>query len=303
MRLACVALLLGACARKDAAPAVDSTTAAAAPAGPVLLSSTTGFSTPESVLWDGEQGVWYVSNINGDPGAKDNNGFISRLGRDGVIDSLRFIQGGRGGATLNGPCGMLLVDDTLWVADGDAVRGFNRRTGAPIATVEFGTQARFLNDLALGPDGVIYVTDTGIQFTAGEWKHPGPDRIYSIAGRKVAVALDGPWLNGPNGIAWDADGARFLLVTDSNTVGWTPGQTSLDTIGRGIGGYDGIALLNGRVLISSWTDSTINLVRDGATTRVLTNQESPADIGADPARNLLAIPSFLGNKVNFWTLP
>ena len=35
--------------------------------------------TPESVLWDAAQDVYFVSNINGNPNVNDNNGFISRL--------------------------------------------------------------------------------------------------------------------------------------------------------------------------------------------------------------------------------
>jgi hypothetical protein len=35
--------------------------------------------------------------------------------------------------TLHAPRGMSIVGDTLWVADADAVRGFDRRSGAPLA--------------------------------------------------------------------------------------------------------------------------------------------------------------------------
>ena len=107
----------------DAAPP-----AADAPAPPAAPDVVEGFKHPESVRYDPGLNVWYVSNINGDPFAKDNNGFISRLKADGSVDSLEFIAGGKNGVTLNGPKGMALVGDTLWVADIDAVRGFDRRT-------------------------------------------------------------------------------------------------------------------------------------------------------------------------------
>jgi len=38
-----------------------------------------GFLAPESVLHDTAQDIYFVSNINGSPTAKDNNGFISRV--------------------------------------------------------------------------------------------------------------------------------------------------------------------------------------------------------------------------------
>ena len=37
------------------------------------------FDTPESFIADAEDGSYYVSNINGDPYAKDGNGTISKI--------------------------------------------------------------------------------------------------------------------------------------------------------------------------------------------------------------------------------
>ncbi|HEY6108720.1 MAG TPA: hypothetical protein VIV56_07440, partial [Gemmatimonadales bacterium] len=45
--------------------------------------------TPESVLWDSAQDVYFVSNVNGNPSVKDNNGFISRVKPDSGIENLR----------------------------------------------------------------------------------------------------------------------------------------------------------------------------------------------------------------------
>ena len=50
-------LLLASCAPKESPkPAAE----AAAPAMPTQVSTTEGFSTPESVIWDGDQQVWFV---------------------------------------------------------------------------------------------------------------------------------------------------------------------------------------------------------------------------------------------------
>src|SRR5438034_9303336 len=92
-----------------------------------------GFKTPESVKYDPDLDLYFVTNINGNPSAKDNNGFISRIRPDGTVDSLAFVAGGRGGVTLNGPKGTALVGGQLWVAGIDAVRGFKQRTGVPYA--------------------------------------------------------------------------------------------------------------------------------------------------------------------------
>jgi len=296
--------LLSACSPKPAAaPKPDS--AAAAPAAPSKVTSTSGFSTPESVLWDAGQGVWFVSNINGNPSVKDGNGFISRLTADGGIDSLHFVLSGRDGAKLNAPKGLTLVGDTLWVADIDAVRGFNSHTGKPVATVEIGPKARFLNDIAAGPDGTLYITDTGVEFDAkGQASHPGPDQIFAIKGRAVTVAVSGAWLEWPNGISWNAATHQFIVVPfgGPHLLGWTPGVAKVDTLGTGPGGQDGVEPWQGGALVTSWTDSTVFMLEHGSTRKVVTGVGSPADIGLDPARGLLAIPVFMENRVEFWKL-
>src|SRR3954468_13226585 len=113
---------------------------------PVKAASIGGFQTPESVKWDSIQDVYFVSNVNGAPNAKDGNGYITRLGPAGMIMDSAFIKG------LNAPKGMALVHDTLWVADIDQVRAFDARTGAPVATLTM-PGAIFLNDIAAAPDG------------------------------------------------------------------------------------------------------------------------------------------------------
>src|SRR5882672_6194230 len=143
----------------NAADTVADTTPAApvAPAAPTSVGAATvltvvGFSTPESVLHDSAQDIYFVSNINGSPTAKDNNGFISRVRPDGAIENLKFIEGGRAGVTLNAPKGMAVLGDTLWVADIDVARAFNARTGALLDSVKLDS-AVFLNDVAVAGTG------------------------------------------------------------------------------------------------------------------------------------------------------
>ena len=299
-----VAFLIVACSPKEPARAPAAGSSTSAPAHRVA--TTTGLSNPESALWDADQGVWFVSNVNGSPSAKDNNGFISRLRADGAIDSLRFIASGRDGVTLNAPKGLVLVADTLWVTDIDAIRGFNKRTGALVASVELGRKATFLNDPALGPDGTVYITDTGIQFDEkGQMTHPSPDRIFALKGRAISVAAEGDWLERPNGITWDASADRFIVapVGGPRLLGWKPGMTTADTIGTSPGGQDGVERLpDGPVLFSSWADSTVDELANGTSRRIITGVSSPGDFGVDPVRRLLALPMLMENRVEFWQL-
>src|SRR5690606_30575053 len=52
-----------------------------------------GLAAPEAVLYDPEEDVYLVSNVSGDPLAKDGNGFISKVSPEGKIIELKFIDG------------------------------------------------------------------------------------------------------------------------------------------------------------------------------------------------------------------
>src|SRR5438094_7242267 len=127
-----------------------------------------GFLTPESVKYDTAQDVYFVSNVNGGPLAKDNNGFISRVRPDGAIENLKFVEGAHNGVTLNAPKGLALRGDTLWVADIDVIRAFDAKTGAPKDSVSLASLgAVFLNDIDGAPNGALYITCPGIRFYEG----------------------------------------------------------------------------------------------------------------------------------------
>ncbi len=298
-------------AASDAADSVADTTPAA-PAAPVSPGATkvlavAGFSTPESVLHDSGQDIYFVSNINGSPTAKDNNGFISRVRPDGAIENLKFIEGGRAGVTLNAPKGLAVLGDTLWVADIDAVRAFNARTGAPLDSVKLDSLgAVFLSDVAIAPTGAIYITDTGIRFDdVGNVLHPGPDRIFRIGpDRKVSVAARGDTLGRPKGITLDLVGKRFLVVSfgGKSVMAWKPGDRVPTVIAKGAGQFDGVEVVGTRILVSSWADSTVSSYETGQQVKVISGVPSPADIGYDAKRNRVLIPIFSGNRVEVWQL-
>lgn len=288
----------------------DTAAAAAAPrdTAPALVATTTGFSTPESVRYDEIRDVYWVSNINGNPSQKDNNGFISRMRTDGTVDSLKFFEGGRDGVTLHAPKGMGLAGDTLWVADIDAVRAFDVNTGAHVATVELARlRAIFLNDVVVGDDRAIYITDTGIRFSrSGRMTKPGKDKVYRIEGRTASLAIEADAIGGANGIAWDGANGRFVIVpfSDRTIFTWKKGDLQPTALTTGPGGYDGIEMIGGgRMLVSSWADSSVHLYSGETHRRVITGKTNPADIGWDSRRNRVLIPLFSDNAVEIWSMP
>jgi len=286
------------CACKPGAKADPSKTSSSGT--PIKVASVGGFQTPESVKWDSAQDVYFVSNINGAPGAKDGNGYITRLGPAGMVMDSAFIKG------LNAPKGLALAHDTLWVADIDQVRAFNARTGAPVATVPV-PGAIFLNDIAAAPDGSLYVTDTAIRFGAnGAIEHPGMDQIFRIApNHTVTLAIKSDSLSRPNGITWDAANQRFVVVPfgGQSLIGWKPGEKATTSLGTGPGQFDGVEITrDGALWVSSWADSSVYRFVNGQGTRSIKGVPSPADIGYDARRNRLLIPIFTGNRVEIWQL-
>jgi sugar lactone lactonase YvrE len=263
---------------------------------------------PESVKYDSSQDVFFISNIQGAGSNKDGHGFIARVPASDYGDVTIFAQSGKGGVQLNAPKGMAIQGDTLWVADIDVVRGFHRRTGAPVATVDLaGHNAVLLNDVAIGPDGALYLTDTGIIMSEKGVLHPGGEKIFRLAGRLVEVLPVSPPISWPNGITWDAREKRWLVVTfdpfasELNAIG--QGSNARTKIGSGIGRFDGVEVMgDGRVLVSAWVDSSIHVFADGKDERIIRHLSQPADIGLDTRRNRVAIPLVMMDRVQFWQI-
>jgi sugar lactone lactonase YvrE len=291
--------------------AKDKPAAETPPAG-TKLGETAGMNVPESVRYDAELDVYFVSNVNGNPSQKDNNGFIARVLADSTSVVTMLVEGGKNGATLNAPKGMAINGDTLFVADITALRMFDRKTGASLGAIELSSQrATFLNDVTVGPDG-IYITDTGIKFDEkGGMTHPGTNMIFRVAGGKATVVASGDSLLNPNGITWIAGAngqpGKFLLAPFGGPTiqTWNVGEKVPTTLTMGPGGYDGIeALANGNVLVSSWTDSTLWIAHGGSHMMpLIKNVSAPADIGVDTKRNVVAIPRFNDGKVEYYQLP
>jgi hypothetical protein len=270
------------------------------------LGETGGMNTPESVRYDADLDVYFVANINGNPSKRDNNGFITVVRADSTGVSRILVQGGKDGVALDAPKGMAIVGDTLWVADIIMLRGFNKKTGAPVADIPLMMEkAVFLNDVAVGPDG-IYVTDTGIRFdTAGQYAPAGESKIFKVKGRTVSVVAKGDSLANANGLTWDMPNLRWILAPfgAKDVQTWKAGAAVPSALAAGPGGYDGVELLaDGRVLVSSWVDSAVHVIKDGSMSVMIPNVGSPADFAVDTKRNVIAIPRFNDGKVEYYKI-
>ena len=86
--------------------------------------------------------------------------------------------------------------------------------------------------------------------------------------------------------------------------GWKPGEKDFKSIGSGPGQQDGVVFLpDGRLLVTSWADSSLFVVEKGQSRKVASAVTSPADIDVDPKDSRVAVPQLMMGKVSFWEVP
>src|SRR5688500_13142575 len=187
-----------ACNRNPESPASGGTPAAdtAAPAANAVprpkagWTVTEGIATPESVYFDEASGFIFTSQIDGQPDARDGNGRIVKLGADGSVIAADWVTG------LNAPKGLRAHDGMLWTADLDELVAIDIASGRIASRVKV-PGAQFLNDVAIGSDGTVYVSD----FLG--------NRIYAVKNGAVSTFAEGEHLEYPNGLI--VDGERLIV--------------------------------------------------------------------------------------------
>jgi hypothetical protein len=292
-------LLAAACAGVDDGEHVEASDAAdrtpAERAAPFAIADV-GFETPESVLYDEQADVYLVSNINGEPLGKTGNGFISRVRPDGEVEALRWIDGAGAHVTLHAPKGMALKGDTLFVSDIDTVRAFHRTTGAPLGALGV-PGASFLNDVTVGGDGALYVSDTGLD---ASFSPTGRDAVYRFDATGATAIATGEALQRPNGLLAE-NGAVLMVPFGGDGIYRIPaaGGVAERIATLPAGQLDGIVrAADGSHLVSSWEAGAVyRVAADGTVSVVAEDVEAPADLGWDSRRQRVLIPLFMANRV------
>lgn len=238
--------------------------------------------TPESVIYDAQRDVLYVSNVNEHPWEKDHNGFISKLATDGEIMTLEWIAG------FSGPKGMAIVGDTLYVADIDAVGVIDLNKEKLVRKIAV-DGASGLNDITSSQDGTLYISDSN------------EGRIYKYAHGKMSI-FDDQTPGRPNGLLAEAD---HLMVAFSKAATFI--QLDLAThhqtvVTKNIGSGDGVTPTPtpGEYLVSDWNGEIFYIRADGTKQSLLNTkdqQSNTADICYLQKENLLLVPTFFANRV------
>lgn len=238
------------------------------------------FATPESVLFDAERDQIYVSNINGQPTVKDGNGFISLIDTNGIIIKLKWVEG------LNAPKGMTIKGKKLYVTDIDRIAIIDIEKAEIEKFIEV-PGAQFLNDMATGQNGTIYVTDMA------------KNQLLFVRDEKLDLWLEDDLLLNPNGLAIENG---FLLVGCSDyLLGFNPESQQFSYLISEKGGIDGlIPLGNDKYVISDWAGK-VQLISKQAPAIVLQNTTSEniqaADLGFVPGRGMIIVPTFFDNRL------
>lgn len=276
-------------------------------AAPITISGV-GLQLPESILYDSQNDVYLVSNVNGTPLGEDNNGFISRISPEGKVLELKWISGGQKGVTLNGPKGLAIVDGLLYTADLNTVRSFDLKTGLPKDNIVI-PDTGFLNDLVASADGKLYVSETGLKSEGDSFAPTGKDAIYRIDTRssnKTAQAIaKGQQLNNPNGLSLLADGSLVVAPYGGSKNLYTIKADGTTTTLKSLPGgqMDGLVTLAGDVLlISSWETSKVYQVKPDGTVSDIFSGKIAADIGYDTKRQMLLMPFLSENSLIFQSL-
>jgi sugar lactone lactonase YvrE len=236
---------------------------------------------PESVYFDAEANILYVSNIDGKSTEKDGKGFISKVSVDGKIQVLEWATG------LDAPKGMGQYKGKLYVADLSRVAVIDLSSGKISNTIVI-EGAEFLNDIAVDIKGNVYVSDSAT------------GKIHKISNGKSDLYFESTEFKRINGLLAIKEG---LYVADAgNGINYIlSNNKQLKKLTETAQGADGIVLVGkGEYIVSSWGGEVYYVSAEGKSQKLLDTKEqklNSADIDYDPKSKTVFVPTFNGNSV------
>ncbi|MCU0224392.1 MAG: hypothetical protein MUF27_10030 [Acidobacteria bacterium] len=241
----------------------------------------------ESAAYDPARRVFYVSAydaVNPDPAA--GRQFLARLGLDGRIEALRWVDG------LTHPTDLVLAGDTLLAVEPTGIVVID----VPAATIRERVPvagAVMLNKAARGADGALFVTDSrkGV--------------IWRLADGRAEEWLTG--LVRPNALHLRG-GMLFVGINGDGTVRSidlaTRASRTLARFGPGIlVGIDSDDA--GNLLVSQVEGRVFRVAPDGTVTRLLDTSvpgRGACNLAYVPEQGLLVVPTWTGNAVAAYSL-
>src|SRR5262245_20726585 len=257
---------------------------------------TEGIATPESAYVDPISGFLFISSVEGQPNEKDGKGHITKATTDGKTVSANWVTG------LNAPKGLRSTKGTLWTADIDEVVGIDIATGKITSRIKI-NGAQFLNDVATGPEGTVYVSDMMA------------NRIYTVKDGKVSTFAEGEDLEWPNGLL--IDGGRLIVAAwgkpEADFSTKVPGRIfalDLKTKKKTLitpnpsGNFDGLESdgKGGYLATDYLAGKLVHISAKGDVQLVRQFMQGTADIAFVPGSNIVIIPHMNENKVSAYDI-
>ena len=232
---------------------------------------------PESVLPDFKNGILYISLIDGGGWDADGKGGVGKLGVDGTNYTGNWVSG------LNAPKGLGRYGNRLYVADITEVVVIDIATGNITKKIPVDS-ATGLNDITVTDKGIVFVSDSR------------RGRIWRIENDVPSLYLDN--VKGANGLKVSGPD---LIYAEGKLLKKADAQKQIIQIAEMPQGIDGIEPVgNGDYIVTAWAGYIFYVTANGQVEPLLDSHAekmNTADIGFDPARKILYVPTFNAKKI------
>src|SRR4030095_13350201 len=230
---------------------------------------------PESVL--PVKNILYVSLVDGGGWDADGKGGVAKLSPDGKIIDAAWVTG------MNAPKGLGIAGNRLYAADISEVIVINVQNGKIEKKIAIDS-AKGLNDITVTDKGIVYVSDSR---TA---------KIWRIENDVPSLYMDS--VRGVNGLKavgnqlYIGSGKLFLKADEKKQL------TKIAEVAQGIDGIEPIG--NGDFILTAWGGYIWYVYADGRMETLLETfqqKKNTADIGYDPLKRILYVPTFNAKTV------
>lgn len=245
----------------------------------------TGLSDPESVALAADGRSLYVANVAGGGDVKDGAGFISRVSLDGKMLEREWVRG------LDAPKGAIVKGGRLFVSDIDRLVEIDTASGKVVARYAV-PDAKFLNDVAVAPDGTVLVADSGT------------GRILQLKDGAVSLWSADPELRSVNGLL--PERGRLLVTTmEGKLLAFDYATRKATVLARDLGQADGVAPAEGdSYFVSEWPGRLFVVMANGTSRVILDSREAGTYIN-DFIRvgDLLIVPNWKPGTLRAYRIP